>query len=120
MPEIVVHGLELAALFVEGIGFAILLFTALKFVLRYVTFEIGRIRGFDCARYLRDIRLELGGHIILAIDFMVISDIIHTTLAQTRDNLITLAVFVLIRSALALFIGLDMRDVREERTEQGH
>ena len=117
MPESVLYGLELLTIVVDGAGYAILLFTVIKFVIRYVVFELQRLRGMDCLRHFRDIRLELLSHVILAIDFMVISDIIHSGLAQTRDNLITLGLFVLIRSTLAFFLGLDMKDVREEGGE---
>ncbi len=117
MPEWITNALELSSIIVDGVGYAILLFTALKFVLRYVIFEAKRVRGFDCSRQFRDIRLELLSHIVLAIDFMVISDVIETGLVQTRDSLITLGLFVLIRSVLAFFLGLDIKDVGEERVE---
>ncbi len=114
VPDLIVNALEYLRLVVDGVGYAILLLTVVKFVLRYVAFEFQRMRGIDCARHFRDIRLELLSHIILAIDFMVISDVIHSGLVQTRDSLITLGLFVLIRSVLAFFLGLDMKDVREE------
>lgn len=114
MAEWLVYALELLTIAVDGVGYAILLYTVVKFVPRYIAFEIERLRGFECAKRFRDIRLELGSHIILAIDFMVISDVIHSGLIQTRDSLITLGLFVLIRSVLAFFLGLDMKDVREE------
>ena len=114
MPGPIIDALEYVAILVDGAGYAILIFTVVKFVRRYVAFEIQRVRGFDCARRFRDIRLELLSQIILAIDFMVISDVIHTGLAETRESLITLGLFVLIRSLLAHFLGLDMKDVREE------
>jgi uncharacterized membrane protein len=117
VPEAVLHGLEILTIVVDGVGYAILLFTVAKFVLRYVAFEVRRLRGIDCLRHFRDIRLELLSHVILAIDFMVISDVIHSGLAQTRDSLITLGIFVVIRSVLAFFLGLDMKDVREERID---
>lgn len=88
----------------------------MKFVLRYVAFELQRLHDMGCARHFRDIRLELLSHVILAIDFMVISDVIHSGIAQARDNLIALGIFVLIQSALAFFLALDMKDVREERS----
>ena len=51
---------------------------------------------------------------------MVVSDVIHSGLVDDRDSLITLGVFVLIRSVLAYFLGLDLKDVREETaTSQG-
>ena len=115
MPEWATSALEVLAALVEGVGFAILAFTAAKFVFRYVAFEIERVRGFDCAKRFRDIRLELGSHIVLAIDFMVIADIVHTALVNTQESLLTLGLFVLIRSVLAFFLGLDMKDLREEQ-----
>lgn len=78
MPEWAVTALEFLTIIVNGVGYAILLFTVLKFAFRYVAFEFQRLRGFDCVRRFRDIRLELQSHIILAIDFMVIADVIHT------------------------------------------
>ncbi len=115
MPSWLFEGLETLVQVVDGVGYAILFFTVLKFVPRYVTFEIQRVRGFACASRFREIRLELLSHVTLAIDFMVISDVIHTGLAETRENLITLGLFVLIRSALAYFLGLDMKDIRDEQ-----
>lgn len=117
MPEPIVYALELLALAVDGVGYTILLLTVVKFVIRYVSFEFKRVRGFDCARHFQDIRLELLSHIILAIDFMVISDVIHSGLVETRESLITLGLFVLIRSVLAFFLGIDMKDVREEQAK---
>ena len=118
MPGPILHGLELLTVAVDSVGYAILLFTVIKFVIRYVAFELQRLRGIDCLRHFRDLRLELLSHIILAIGFMVISDVIHSGLAQTRESLLTLGIFVLIRSVLAFFLGLDMKDVRDEQVEQ--
>ena len=106
MPELLNTVLASLVAVVNGIGYTILAITVAKFVVRYVAFEIQGLRGSQCTRRLGDIRLELGGRIVLAIDFMVIADVIHSGLVQTRDSLITLALFVLVRSVLAYFIGL--------------
>ncbi len=113
-PEGFLHAMEFLTLVVDGVGFAILAITVIKFVIRYVAFELQRIRGRDCAKIFQDIRVEFLSHVILAIDFMVVSDVIHTGLVNTRDSLITLGIFVLIRSILAFFLGLDLKDAREE------
>lgn len=114
MPDVIINALEALTVMVDGVGYAILLFTLVIFVFRYVAFEFRRLRGMECARHFRDIRLELLSRVILAIDFMVISDVIHSGLAETRESLITLGIFVLIRSVLAFFLGLDMKEVRAE------
>jgi len=112
-PEFLLHSMEFMTLIVDGVGFAILTFTVIKFVIRYVSFEFQRVRGHECAKMFKDIRVEFLSHVILAMDFMVVSDIIHTGLVHTRDSLITLGLFVLIRSALAFFLGLDLKDINE-------
>lgn len=117
MPDLLIDILEYATLCVNVVGYAILMFTVVKFVLRYVSFELHRHRGLECGRAFQDIRIEFLSHVILALDFLVVADVIHSGLAQDRDSLITLGALVLIRSVLAFFLGLDLRDVREEQKE---
>ena len=116
-PPAIFDILEYVTLAVDGVGYAILVFSVLRFVARYLGFEMHRLRGLDCARAFQDIRIEFLSHLILAIDFMVVSDVIHSGLENSRESLITLGVFVLIRSALAFFLGLDLKDAREMRNE---
>ncbi|AKS46710.1 Uncharacterized membrane protein [Octadecabacter temperatus] len=118
MPESIFKMLELVTLFVDGVGYAILIFTVFKFVIRYVGFELHRIRGLECAKRFQEIRVEFLSHVILAIDFMVVSDVIESGLVDTRDSLITLGIFVLIRSILAFFLGLDLKDARDEKISE--
>ncbi|MEM9522995.1 MAG: DUF1622 domain-containing protein [Pseudomonadota bacterium] len=118
MPANIFDFLEYVTLFVDGVGYAILIFTVVKFVIRYLAFEFHRVRGLKCAQMFREIRMEFLSHVILAIDFMVVSDVIRSGLIQDRESLITLGVFVLIRSVLAFFLGLDLKDLREETKEE--
>ena len=113
-PDFFLRSMEFLTLVVDGVGFAILTFTVIKFVIRYVAFELQRVRGHDCARIFQDIRVEFLSHVILAIDFMVVSDVIHSGLEPSRESLITLGIFVLIRSVLAFFLGLDLKDAINE------
>ena len=117
IPGWIADILELLALAVDFVGYAILAFTAVKFTVRYVAFEAKRLRGWECAKHFRDIRMELLSHVVLAVDFMVISDVIHTALVQSRDGLITLGLFVLIRSVLAFFLGQDLKEVQGQKAE---
>ena len=115
MPPVIFNFLEYVTLFVDGVGYAILIFTVGKFVIRYVRFEMQRLRGLPCVMLFQDIRVEFLSHVILAVDFMVVSDVIRSGLIHTRENLITLGIFVLIRSILAYFLGLDLKEVRDEQ-----
>ena len=118
MVEIIIAILEPVIIIVDVIGYAILIFTVVKFTFRYIAFEFQRLRGYQCAKLFQDIRVEFLSHVIMAIDFMVVSDVIHSGLVQTRDSLITLGIFVLIRSILAFFLGLDLKDIQKEKIEE--
>ena len=100
---------------IDLIGIAILLIAAVRFLLHYVRFEIGRYRGMECVFQIRDLRLQLGSYILLALEFMIVSDVIHSALSRTLDDFILLGVLVLIRSALSFFLSLDLNDTRVEK-----
>ncbi|WP_068089126.1 DUF1622 domain-containing protein [Polycladidibacter stylochi] len=108
------QALEYLTILIDFIGYIILMVTAGKFVLQYVKFELHRLSGLSCALAYQNMRMEFLSQVILAIDFMVISDVIKSGLAKDLNTLITLAVFVLIRSALAFFLGLDLKQVQQE------
>lgn len=115
--EITEAPLEYAAEVVDLIGIAILLATAVRFLIHYVGFEIARVRGLDCVFRIRDMRLRLGSYILLALEFMIISDVVHSALKQTLDGLLGLGMLVLIRSAISFFLGLDLKETRQETAE---
>lgn len=115
IAEIAEAPLEFAAESVDLIGIAILLIAAVKFLLHYAGFEIARFRGIECVFQIRDMRLRLGSYILLGLEFMIISDVIHSALSRTLDDFLILGVLVLIRSALSFFLSLDLKDTREEK-----
>ncbi len=115
IAEFVTAPLELAAQSIDLIGIAILLIAAVKFLWRYARFEFARFRGIESVFQIRDMRLCLGSYILLALEFMIVSDVIHSALSRTLDDFLILGVLVLIRSALSFFLSLDLKDVREEK-----
>jgi uncharacterized membrane protein len=116
--ELVETPLEYAAECVELIGIAILLITAVRFLFHYIAFETARVRGMKCVFQIRDMRLRLGSYLLLALEFMIISDIIHTALKRTLDDFFVLGILVVIRSALSFFLSLDLKETREEISER--
>ncbi|MEO1574280.1 MAG: DUF1622 domain-containing protein [Pseudomonadota bacterium] len=106
--------LVVAAQVIDIVGILILLVAAAKFVIRYVSFEFARLRGAECVGHIRDMRLVLGSYILLALEFMIISDVIHSALSRTLDDFIILGALVLVRSAISFFLSMDLKDVRAE------
>lgn len=114
IAELIREPLELLASSIDLIGIAILLIAAVRFLINYARFELARFAGLDCVLQIRDMRLRLGSYILLGLEFMIISDVIHASITRTLDDIFILGGLVLVRSALSFFLGVDLRETREE------
>ncbi len=115
MMEQIETVLEIVAIAVDLVGIAIMVFAALKFIVNYLRFEIKRLRGLDCVEGIRNLRLGLGSYILLSLEFMIISDIIHSATTRDMDDLLVLGLLVLIRIALSFFLGRELDDVKDQQ-----
>jgi uncharacterized membrane protein len=61
------------------------------------------------------IRLRLGRALALGLEFTVASDILRTAVAPTRQDILTLAAIVLLRSLLNYFLEREIREVEDRR-----
>ncbi|BAC88692.1 DUF1622 domain-containing protein [Gloeobacter violaceus] len=68
--------------------------------------------GFDS---IETIRLQLGRMLTLGLEFTVASDILRTAVAPTRQDILTLAAIVLLRTLLNYFLEQEIRQA-EGRT----
>ena len=107
--------LEAIAVAIDVVGIAILVFAALKFIAHFLIFEFKRLRGLECAIEIRSLRLGLGSYILLSLEFMIISDVIHTSVTRSMDDLLALGLLVTIRIALSFFLGRDLDDVKSKQ-----
>jgi len=110
--EQVITVLEMIAFAVDLVGIAILVFTALKFIAHYLRFEIKWLQGLDCVKGIRDMRLQLGSYILLALEFIIISDIIQSVISREVEDLLSLGLIVIIRVALSFFLGREVNEVK--------
>ncbi len=106
--------LETIAVAVDLIAIAILLFGALKFLVHYLGFEIKRLGGLECVDGIRNLRLGLGSYILLSLEFMIVSDVIHSALSRNMDDFLLLGLIVIIRTVLSLFLGRELNEVKAQ------
>jgi uncharacterized membrane protein len=107
--------LRTIAIAVDLVGITILLIAALRFLVNYVRFEIKRLGGLECVDGIRELRLGLGSYILLALEFMIVSDIINSGISRNMDDFLLLGLLVLIRTALSFFLGRDLDDVKNQQ-----
>ena len=106
--------LETIAVVVDLVGMAILLFGALKFIAHYLGLEIKRLKGLECVDGIRNLCLGLGSYILLSLEFMIVSDIIHSALSRNVDDLLLLGLLVIVRTALGFFLGRELNEIKAQ------
>ena len=111
--EYLVTFFEYAAQVIDIIGILIVLIGAIKFVIHFMPIEFKRLRGVACAMELRHLRLQLGSYIVLAIEFMIVSDIINTVLTKTMEDLYYLIGLIVARTAISYFLGKELNEIEK-------
>ena len=98
---------------VDVIGVIILLYGFIKVLIKYVLIEIKNFK-MTSVRDLQPIRCEIGIYILLALDFLIASDIIHTITELTDKQLIELSVMIVLRTAIGYFLGKEVNEIELE------
>ena len=114
--EVIKSILLVLAEIIDIIGVVILLFGFMKVLLNYIRTEYKSILDTPI-RALQRIRCEMGIYILLALDFLIASDIIHTTTELSQEQLVELSVLILLRTAIGYFLGKEVEEI-EAKTKQ--
>ncbi len=110
-----VPALETATVVIDLIGIAIVLYGFALALVVFMRAEVSKLSGAsDQAERRRNVRLTLGGYILLGIEFMIASDIIHTVITRELGDLIFVAALVAIRTAISYFLGKELEETRRE------
>ena len=99
--ELIAPAIEIIAIIVDLIAVVLILIGAAKFTLHAATIEFDRLRGIACVYQIRHNRIQLGGYILAAIEFMIVSDILHTVVTREIEDLYFLGLLVIIRTAIS-------------------
>ena len=107
------HILEEIARYIDLIGIAIVLYGFVRAAFGFIRQEIGRLGSGYSLNDCQKVRLELGTYILIAIEFMIASDIIHTVLSRELVDLAFVSALVVIRTAISYFLGKELAELRE-------
>ena len=109
------HVVEVAVQVVEAAGAAIIFVGAL---IAFVGFVRVSFRREGMAPFT-SVRLDLGRFLVLGLEFQLAADILRTAVAPSFEELGQLAAVAAIRTALNFFLGLEIKEEREQlRTDQ--
>ena len=110
------HGLEFVARCVDLVGIAIVLYGFALAAGGLVTTELGRFNGRFSEVRLQNVRIQLGGYILMGIEFMIASDIIQTVLSRELEDLIFVSALVIIRTAISFFLAREVKELSEQKS----
>lgn len=114
------HTLEEIARYIDLIGIAIVLYGFVRAAFSFVALELSRFKqGYTMVQCQR-VRLELGTYILIAIEFMIASDIIHTVISRELMDLVFVSALVVIRTAISFFLGRELAELRHEEAAGAH
>lgn len=69
---------------------------------------------------LRDLRISLGRWLLVALEILIVSDILYSIAHRTLDEIAFLAAVVIIRTVLAYFLDHEVARMEQSRTRDTH
>jgi uncharacterized membrane protein len=96
---------------VDIIGICILIYGFAKLLLKYLYEEFFNNSFKTPLKKIQGIRCELGVYILLALDFLIASDIIHTIMDITTEELIQISVMIVLRTGIGYFLGKEIEEI---------
>ena len=107
--------LEWAALTVDMVGVVIVLLGFALAVIRFVPVLASPADAGAIGR-IQMIRCNLGTYLVFALELMIISDLLHSVVTRTLEDLYFLAGIVVLRTVIAYFLNKEIQDIREQTT----
>lgn len=108
--------LEAISIFAAGIigyiGVAIMAYGGIKSAVHFI------ISAARKKNHLPHIRIDLGKHLALGLEFLVGKDIIETIIQPSWDDLGKLAVIVALRTVITLMLSWEIRKLKKELREE--
>lgn len=90
------------------IGVTVMAFGGIKSALHFI---LSSIRGNNHLPY---IRIDLGKHLALGLEFLVGKDIIETIIRPSWDELGKLAAIIVLRTAVTMMLSWELKEIKEE------
>ncbi len=105
--------IEGAAVIIDLAASAIMVWA---FILAVYAFVKASVAGATTDRIMRlqIARCDLGVKLVFALELLIISDLLHTVVSRTLDDLWFLAALVVIRTVISFFLNREIQEVEAE------
>ena len=112
------ESLEYAPAFIDIMGVIILLIGFIRGTFEFFKMEVYRLKRNKIQfRMMQILRCNMGLYILLALDFMITSDIIKSMFHKDMDDLINLASIVVLRTLIGYFLGKEVEEIHADKAK---
>ena len=105
--------IEGAALIIDAVASAIMVWAFLAAVYVFLTASISG-PAEDRIERLQMVRCDLGVRLVFALELLIISDLLHTVVSHTLEDLWFLAALVAIRTVVSFFLNQEIKELKAE------
>ena len=112
------HAIELIAVGVDAVGIAVILLGFVMAVVRTVPILI-QTRAVNVVEPLQTVRCDLGTYIVFALELMIVSDLLHSVISRSLDDLYFLAGIVVLRTVISYFLGKEIQEIHAAQPAKG-
>ncbi len=109
------HAIEWIAVGVDAIGVAVILFGFVIAVGRTVPILV-QTGGVSVVGPLQSVRCDLGTYLVFALELMIVSDLLHSVISRSLDDLYFLAGIVILRTVISYFLGKEIEEIHAAET----
>jgi uncharacterized membrane protein len=113
--EVIKEVFKMIAEIINIIGITILIFGFAKELIKYLIAEFKNGVMLTPIRDIQTIRCQLGVYILLALDFLIASDIIMSIVDLSMEELIKLSATIVLRIAMGYFLGKEIEELNLEK-----
>ena len=111
IKEVLIYAPEI----IDLMGVIILLIGFVRGIIEFFKMEISRFKGKgNQFRTMQILRCDVGLYILLALDFIITSDIITSMVHTDMDDLINLGAIVVLRTVIGYFLGKEIEEVHND------
>ncbi|MBC5649438.1 DUF1622 domain-containing protein [Christensenella tenuis] len=98
---------------------AILLWGVILCVRDFLTSHFRQMGRTERMKKLADTKNSLGGYILLALEVLIVADIIDSIAKPTFEDILRLAAIVAIRTVISYFLNKEIRDSEQQEALNG-
>ena len=104
------EALEVVILTADGVGILIML-VGFALALGQLLPVLVRRSSSDEIIGIQMVRCRLGSYLVLALEFMIVSDLVHSVLTHELEDLYFLGVLVILRTMIGYFLNKEIQEI---------